>query len=367
MTLFGFINRIMQIFKCLEVYMSNLRILGLILGATLFLMSFKAFRGEKWNRFNFFLFCMSGIFLFVLSIDPSIVNVLQGMLALKDAERGRLLALLILAVMFLWFFVVFMRASFLKQKYQFDRFVRAMTIERSLDKIDDPLKGCDAAVLIPAYNEEENLRDLLPKIPAVISGMKIGTVVVDDGSADRTYDVALSAGAFAVRLPINRGGGAALRLGYDILEKAGVNTCITMDADGQHDPDEISGLIAPIIDDHYDLVIGSRIIGAREKDSLLRLAGVYFFGFFINRLTGLHITDPSSGYRAFKMDVIKKIYLDEDQYHTSELLINAAKTGFRIGEAPVTIRKRKYGKSKKGKNWKYGLNFAKIILKSWWR
>ncbi|MDY6904773.1 MAG: glycosyltransferase family 2 protein [Thermodesulfobacteriota bacterium] len=347
--------------------MSNLRILGLFLGIILFLMSFKVFRGEKWNRLNFFFFCVSGIFLFALSIDPSIVNILQGMLALRDAERGRLLALLILAVSFLWFFVLFMRASFLKQKYQFDRFVRAMSIEKFLDNIDDTLHGCDTAVLIPAYNEEENLRDLLPRIPRDINGRKIAIVVVDDGSEDKTYDAALSAGAFAIRLPVNRGGGAALRLGYDILEKAGMEICITMDADGQHDPDEIPSLLWPIAEDRYDVIIGSRIIGRREKDSLFRLAGVYFFSFFINRLTGLRITDPSSGFRAFKTEVIKQIYLDEDQYHTSELLINAAKTGFRIGEAPVTIKKRKYGKSKKGKNWRYGLNFAKIVVKNWWR
>ncbi|MDY6822561.1 MAG: glycosyltransferase family 2 protein [Thermodesulfobacteriota bacterium] len=347
--------------------MSNLRILGLALGIILFFLSFRLFRGEKWNRLNFFLFSASGMFLVALSIDPSIVNILQGMLALKGAERGRLLALLIFAVIVLWFFVIFMRIAFLKQKYQFDRFVRAVSIEKFFEKIDDTLKGVDAAVLIPAYNEENNLRELLPRIPAAIEDKKICVVVVDDGSRDSTYDIALAAGAFAVRSPINRGGGAALRFGYDILEKAGVDVCITMDADGQHDPGEIPALLAPLIADRYDIVIGSRIIGSREKDSFFRLAGIYFFSFFINRLTGLKITDPSSGFRAFRTNVVSRVYLGEDQYHTSELLINASKSGFRVGEAPITIRKRRYGKSKKGKDWKYGLNFAKIVIRSWWR
>ncbi len=347
--------------------MSTLRILGMMAGIMLFLLSFRIFRGQKWNRFNFMLFAGSGIFLTAVSLSPALVDVLQRMFALEGAERGRLLALLILAVTVLWFALILTRASFIKHMYQFDRLVRAVSIERYRDRIERHLSGCRAAVLIPALNEEHNLREVLPKIPKKIDDLKIGVVVVDDGSDDDTYGCSVAAGAFAVRSPINRGGGAALRIGYDILQKADVEICITMDADGQHNPEEIPVLLAPLMEDRCDIVIGSRILGAREKDSLFRLAGVYFFSFIINRLTGLKITDPSSGFRAFKMDVVRRIPLDEDQFHTSELIINAAKGGFRICEAPVTILKRKYGKSKKGRDWLYGLNFAKIVIRSWWR
>jgi hypothetical protein len=82
---------------------------------------------------------------------------------------------------------------------------------------------------------------------------------------------------------------------------------------------------------------------------------------------GKRITDPSSGFRAFKMDKIKGIDLYEDQYHTSELIIDAIKKGLRVKEVPITILKRKFGKSKKGKDLVYGLNFARIIIKTWWR
>jgi GT2 family glycosyltransferase len=347
--------------------MSNLRLIGMIAGCFLFLLSFRIFRGQRWNRANFFLFAASGLFLFALSLNPSLINILQRMLALDDAEKGRLLALLIFAVIILWFSLILLRTAFLKQKYQFDRLVRAVSISGHLEKIRDKLAGCDAAVIIPAYNEADNLGEVLPRIPRKVGDLKLGVVVIDDGSEDDTFDCALSAGAFAVRSPINRGGGAALRMGYDILKKAGIGIGITMDADGQHNPEEIPTLLRPLLEDESDIVIGSRIIGSREKDSRFRLAGVYFFGFIINRLTGLQITDPSSGFRAFKMDVIRRVPLDEDQFHTSELIINAAKGGFRIREAPVTIMKRKYGKSKKGRNWFYGLNFAKIVIRSWWR
>jgi glycosyltransferase involved in cell wall biosynthesis len=195
----------------------------------------------------------------------------------------------------------------------------------------------------------------------------VGVLVVDDGSDDETKEIVQNDGHLVVSNVINRGGGAALRLGYDILRNSGANICITMDADGQHRPEEIEKLVSPIIKDEYDVVIGSRILGSRKKDSLVRAAGVNIFGAIISSLLGKRMTDPSSGFRAFKMDRIKDIDLREDQYHTSELIIEAVKKGLRVKEVPITILKRKYGKSKKGRNLKYGLYFAKTIIKAWWR
>ena len=117
----------------------------------------------------------------------------------------------------------------------------------------------------------------------------------------------------------------------------------------------------------FDFVIGSRILGKAEKSSRLRFLGLHIFSFIISVLLGKKITDCTSGFRAFRANLVDKIMLQEDQFHTSELIIDAVKKGFRIGEAPVTISKRKHGSSKKGKDWKYGLNFAKVIIKSWWR
>jgi glycosyltransferase involved in cell wall biosynthesis len=156
-------------------------------------------------------------------------------------------------------------------------------------------------------------------------------------------------------------------LGYDIIKKAKGQICVTMDADGQHKPEEIERLVLPILNNQYDFVIGSRILGHREKDNFLRLAGVHIFGIVISSLLGKKITDPSSGFRAFKMDCMDSINLFEDQYHTSELIIEAIKKGLRMGEVPITVLKRKYGKSKKGTDWKYAVNFTKTIIKTWWR
>jgi len=221
--------------------------------------------------------------------------------------------------------------------------------------------------VVPALNEADNLRELLPKMPRNINGHEFGVLVVDDGSEDDTRNVVTQQGQLVVSNLINRGGGAALRLGYDVLKKGGAEICVTMDADGQHRPEDIEKLVLPLLDDHCDIVIGSRILGNREKDSLFRLAGVYLFGTLISSLIGRKITDPSSGFRAFRMDAVNELNLYEDQYHTSELIVEAVKKGMYVKEAPITILRRKFGKSKKGKDWVYGLYFAKTILKTWWR
>jgi len=347
--------------------MSSLRIFGIIIGSIGILLSFRMFRGKRWNRFSFFLlgaFCLS---LLMVCINPDLINIIPQMLSLEEVQRGRLIALLILSNIALWFIIFFMRASLTSHRLQFDSLVRSLGVEKAERDLASKLPATKVMVLIPCYNEAENLKALLPKIPQEIDGQRLGVLIVDDGSDDSSYLTALESGAFAVRNPINRGGGAALRLGYDLLKKAKIEICVTMDADGQHNPEEIPKLISPILENSYDIVIGSRILGGREKDNRFRLMGVYVFSFIINRLLGTKITDPSSGFRAFKMDILSSIYLYEDQYHTSELIINAAKRGIDIGEVPITIHKRKFGKSKKGKDWKYALHFSKAIIRSWWR
>ena len=122
-------------------------------------------------------------------------------------------------------------------RLQFDKLVRSLGSDGIGKNIElgDHIKPI--MVLIPAYCEEENLRELRPKIPKQIEGLGVGVLVIDDGSEDETFSVAdESEGVFVVKNPINRGGGAALRLGYDIIKKAGSRLCITMDADCQHQP-----------------------------------------------------------------------------------------------------------------------------------
>ncbi len=348
--------------------MSNLRIIGILLGLLGVFLSLKIFRGPRWNRKNFVFSGFISLFLIIVCVDPDTVNIARKMLSLERSEYGRIIALLIGSNMLLWFLVLYFKSVQDRRAYQFDMLVRKLGEEQATAIIEDnEFSDSEIAVLIPAYNEARNLELLLPEIPELIDGKRVSTLVVDDGSSDGTAGTALKAGAWVVENRINRGGGAALRLGYDIIKRAGIPICVTMDGDGQHRPEDITALTRPIIEEKYDIVIGSRVLGRREKDNLFRMAGVYLFSAIISFLLHTKITDSSSGFRAFRMEVINLMTLREDQYHTSELIIDAAKKGMKIGEAPVTIVKRKFGKSKKGKDWKYGINFAKIIITTWWR
>jgi len=347
--------------------MSNLRLLGLAFGIIGLISTFLFFRGPKWNRFNFILLSLFNLVLIVVTVNPDSINFLRDLLALQENQRGRLLALLILSNIFLLFFTFYSRSRIENLRFQFDKLIRRMgvvTLEEAV-ALKDEIRPI--MVVIPALNEADNLEDLLREIPPDIDGLAVGALVVDDGSEDRTKEVAAGHGSMVVSNPINRGGGAALRLGYDILKRASGDICVTMDADGQHQPSEIPKLVAPLIKGEADFVIGSRILGQREKDSLFRLVGVYTFGWLISLLLGQKITDPSSGFRAFKMNSTSALNLREDQHHTSELIIEAIKKNLRIREVPVAILKRKYGKSKKGRDWIYGLHFARTIIKTWWR
>ena len=348
--------------------MSNLRMFGIIAGIIGLLTTFILYRGPKWKRSNFVLLGLFNLSLIVVSINPDVLNTLRDAMSLQESYRGRIIALLVISSIFLFFYIFYTQSKVEHLRLQFDRLVRnlgSQDTEKNIEVFDmiEPVM-----VVIPAYNEAENLGELLPGIPKQIKGIGVGVLVIDDGSEDETFSIAAQTdGVCVVKNPVNRGGGAALRLGYDILKRAGAHLCVTMDADGQHRPEEIGDLVLPILDDQYDFVIGSRILGHREKGSRLRIMGVYIFSKIISVLLGKKITDPSSGFRAFRMEAIASINLYEDQYHTSELIIEAVKKEVRIGEVPITILKRKYGKSKKGNDWAYGFNFTRIIIKTWWR
>lgn len=347
--------------------MSGLRLFGISLGIIGLLITFLKYRGPKWKRTNFLLFSIFNFCLIAVSINPDIVNFLRDFLSLEEYMYGRLLALLILSNVFLLFFTSYAKTKQEILRFQFDKLVRSLGTMR-LEKKNDMYQGIQPImVVIPALNEAENLKVLLPKIPSRIKDIPVGVLVIDDGSDDDTVSVVRKHGHLVMSNLVNRGGGAALRLGYDILHRIGGIVCITMDADGQHRPEDLERLVLPVLNDECDFVIGSRILGQREKDSLFRIIGVYLFGFLISFLLGKKITDPSSNFRAFKMDALKSIQLYEDQYHTSELIIEVVKKGMRIGEVPITILKRLHGKSKKGGDVLYGFHFARVILRVWWR
>jgi hypothetical protein len=126
-------------------------------------------------------------------------------------------------------------------------------------------------------------------------------------------------------------------------------------------------MMGPIVNGSADYVNGSRILGEFESESLLRHLGVHLFARIVTVLTGRRITDPSSGYRAARAELLQRFVLEEDQFWTSEILIEALRHRARVVEVPVTIVARAGGESKKPASLRYGWSFSKVIVQTWLR
>jgi hypothetical protein len=343
-----------------------LRIIGGVLGFSIVLWAFSRFRAHLIKRHEYLLVSLFGVSMIAVAAYPDSINILAGMLSLENRHYGRLIALLVISSMLLWLVVIGLRTRDTQRSMQFDLLVRSLSMKNFFEnRADKTIK--DITIIIPVFNEAENLDHILPLVPNSINGHQIGVLVVDDGSSDHSVEVAQKHGCAIAANPINRGGGAALRLGYDIAEAGGANIIVTMDGDGQHQPSEIEHLVAPILRDEADFIIGSRVLGSREKDSSVRWIGIHLFNFIINVLAGTRITDCSSGFRAFRTDALRKTMLFQDQFHTAELIIDAARKGILIKEVPITITRRYSGESKKGRNLSYGVSFAKTVFRTWLR
>ncbi|MGH9082354.1 MAG: glycosyltransferase family 2 protein [Acidimicrobiales bacterium] len=237
------------------------------------------------------------------------------------------------------------------------------------DRRHPGLELTPVAALVCAYEEEGNIGGVLARMPAKACGLEVTPVVVVDGGDDATARVARDAGAVTFELPVNLGHGVALRVGYDLCVRAGTRFVVTLDADGQNDPQEMEALLQPLVDDEVDFVVASRRLGEDRSADRYRRAGVVFFAWLMNRMTGARLTDTSNGYRALRATMLADVVgrLEQDQYQTSELLLTALGRGWRVTERGATWHERRSGQSKKGGNLLYGLRYATVIVRTWRR
>jgi hypothetical protein len=222
-------------------------------------------------------------------------------------------------------------------------------------------------VLVPAYNEAGNVGAVLDRIPSEVCGVETAVLVVDDGSRDGTDEAAQAHGAVVARHVVNRGGGAALRTGYRLLADSGARIVVTLDADGQHLPEEMQRLVKPVLDGEVAVAHGSRVLGEAEPNHPAREAGIVFFNKVVSFITRTKVTDCSNGYRAVRADVLPTLVLRQEQFHTSEFMIEAIKRGVPAKEVPVTVVNRLSGHSKKPAVVRYGMGFANAIMRAWLR
>ena len=187
-------------------------------------------------------------------------------------------------------------------------------------------------------------------------------VVIDDGSRDNTAQIAQDAGAYVIKHEINKGKGAALQTGFQYVIDRGYDAVITMDSDGQHDPDDIPGFLATVEKIGSGIIIGTRM-GDISTMPLIRRCTNKLTSFSASILARQKIEDSQSGFRLITTDVLKTVRLETAGFETeSEILIKASKAGFRITSVPI---KTIYGEEKsKIKPMRDTYKFLRLLFRS---
>ena len=192
----------------------------------------------------------------------------------------------------------------------------------------------DVTVGIPAYNEEKNIASIIVKLKKISSKI----IVCNDGSTDSTGLIAKELGAIVISHQKNLGYGAGIKSIFLKAKEIGTEVLVTLDADGQHDVNEIDKLLKPITDDKCDIVIGSRFLGETENIPSYRKLGINVITKLTNASIKKNLTDSQSGFRAYNKKVIEQVQLSESGMGVStEILIKASSKEFRIAEVPITI------------------------------
>ena len=201
------------------------------------------------------------------------------------------------------------------------------------------------AVIVPAYNEAENLPDTLSRIRR-LERPDLRVIVVDDGSSDGTARVASRSGAdVVVSHRRNRGLGAALRAGLAAANEMDARAAVYIDADGEYPPEQIPDLLAPIEDGEADYVLGSRYLGNRPSQSLSRFIGNLLFTALLSVAAGRRISDGQTGFRAFSRRALECAEIIHDYNYAQALTLDLLKKGMRMEEVSIAYSRRTKGKS----------------------
>ncbi len=189
------------------------------------------------------------------------------------------------------------------------------------------------AAVIPAYQAAATIGSVVGRVRAVLPGAQI--YVIDDGSRDATADVARGAGAVVLTHAVNRGKGAALKTGVDEATGRGADAVVTLDADGQHAPEAIPALLAPLGQGTADLVLGAR--DRTGTMPLQRRFSNWLSSAVTSRIGGHPVTDAQSGFRAFRADVARAVRPLETRYdYEAAFLLGALTGGWRVTSVPVS-------------------------------
>lgn len=200
-------------------------------------------------------------------------------------------------------------------------------------------------VIVPAYNEEENIAAVIQDLK---SNFPLGDIaVINDGSTDKTSEIAKQSGGKVIDLPYNLGIGGAMQTGFLYAVREGYDAAVQFDGDGQHSAKEIPKILKPFVEDRGDLIVGSRFLSESGfTSSVQRRLGAKILSFVVSILIRRKVTDTTSGFRVYgkkAMEFFSALYPED--YPEVEAFILAHKKGLRIEEVPAAITARKFGRS----------------------
>jgi len=196
--------------------------------------------------------------------------------------------------------------------------------------------------IIPAFNEESTIGDVIKATSPFVDEI----LVVSDGSTDSTADIARNSGATVIDNIVNRGLGLTMQKGYKEALNRGAEIIVQLDADGQYLAEEIPLLVQPILENRADLVLGSRLEKIQYRMPLFKKFGNELFSSVLRILTGADVADGQTGFRAMRREVLETAMPDNKYTYTQEMVIKAAKEGWRIKSIPITFVERSTGDSR---------------------
>jgi hypothetical protein len=344
--------------------LTALRAAGLVVAAAI--VVYAVARRRTLRNVDVLILLCAGIGLAIVS-GTELTDKLLSAFSFEKGNGGRILGLAVFSIFVLFLLVLRALSQAARNARQLSAVLEGLAWEEFRQaKLPERFRG-RIAILVPAYNEAESVGQVLDLMPGEVCGVETAVLVVDDGSRDGTGDVAAEHDAVVARHVINRGGGAALRTGYRLMVESGAEIVVTLDADGQHLPSEMERLVKPVLDGEVDVAHGSRVLGEADDNHFARELGIVFFNRVVSFITRTKVSDCSNGYRAVRTTVLPQLVLRQEQFHTSEFMIEAIKRGIPAKEVPVTVAKRLHGHSKKPAVARYGLGFANAIVRTWLR
>lgn len=329
----------------------------IVLAGAIFLWGTERYR-TNFSRREFFVILLLSGGIFLIGVFPDVFKILGGIL---EIDRRPLVITLITNCVFV-VLVLYLFARTRTTQVAVDELSRSLTADQVVGSDDEePI----IYIVIPVYNEDTNIRHVVDTLPSMLHNHAVRPVVVFDDSTDATVKHIDQTGVTAIEYQTKQGG--ALKTGFEIAQLNDADIVVTMDADGHYPVEQIHDLIAPIIADRADYVVGSRYAGMTNSDnSVPRWTGNQVMTTLINSLIKEELTDCMSEFRAIRGSKIDDLTLTEKRFNAPELLIEARKNQFRIEEVPVIIASFKTDEMNQS-TLGYAFGLTRTVFHTWLR